>query len=173
MKCSHYSYRGHRISEPGLRRVKGTLLRSVIFQRDPEFGSAPERPHQAHEQGRQPAPQNRPWFPSSLSLSNPPSLLDHLRLAPLFLCICGWRNVLACLFQIQARVSNRRHFETLYATIFFWNAWPCPENNKDTPGESNRRPPHAKETSPKITPDPAFPKEAESFEVFDARPVLR
>jgi hypothetical protein len=53
----------------------------VIFQRDPEFGSAPEHPHQVYEYGRQPAPQNRPWFPSSLSFSHPLSLLDLLRLA--------------------------------------------------------------------------------------------
>jgi hypothetical protein len=42
----------HRMSELGLRRVKGHPLRSVIFQRDPEFGSfgfAAERPHQVHE----------------------------------------------------------------------------------------------------------------------------
>jgi ribosomal protein L24E len=47
MKSSHYSKRGHRIFEPGLRRVRGHPLRSVIFQRNHEFGyfgSAPERP---------------------------------------------------------------------------------------------------------------------------------
>jgi hypothetical protein len=79
MKRSHYSLRGHRISKPGLRRVRGHTLNSVIFQRDPEFGSfgsAPERSHQVHEYGRPLAPQNRPWFPSGLSLSHPPSLLD-------------------------------------------------------------------------------------------------
>jgi hypothetical protein len=134
MKRSHYSKRGHRISEPGLRRVRGHRLRSVIFQRDPEFGSAPEHPHQVYEYGRQPAPQNRPWFPSSLSFSHLPSLLDLLRLASLFLCFCGWRNVLACLFPIQTRVSDRSLLVAFDATIFFSNAGPRPENNKDTRG---------------------------------------
>jgi hypothetical protein len=70
------------------------------------------------------------------------------------------------LFPIQTRVSDRSHLVTFDATIFFWNAGPRPENNKVTPGESNRRPSHVKETSPNITPDPDPPKKVESFEVF-------
>jgi hypothetical protein len=52
-----------------------TPLRSVIFQRDPDFESAPERRHQVYVMGRQPAPLNWPWFPSSLSLSHRPPFL--------------------------------------------------------------------------------------------------
>jgi hypothetical protein len=70
------------------------------------------------------------------------------------------------LFPIKTQVSDRSHLVTFDATILFEDAGPRPENNKDTPRESNRRPPHAKETSPKITPDPAPPKRADSFEVF-------
>jgi hypothetical protein len=56
MKRSHYRYREHRVSEPGLRSVRMHPLRSVILQRDPDFGSAPEHSYQVYEKGRQPAP---------------------------------------------------------------------------------------------------------------------
>jgi hypothetical protein len=95
-------------------------------------------------------------------LGSPQASLFHTR--PLFLnfhdlplsfiCLYCWRNVLACLIPIQTWVSDRSHLVSFDATILFRNAGPRPENNKDTPGESNRRPPHAKETSPNITPTP-------------------
>jgi hypothetical protein len=65
------------------------------------------------------------------------------------------KTFLACLFPIQTRVSDRSHLVTFDVTILFWDAGPRPENNMDTTGKFNRRPPHAKETSPKITPNPA------------------
>jgi hypothetical protein len=55
---------------------------------------------------------------------------------------------LACLFPIQTRVSDRSHLVTLNADILFQDAGSRPENNKDTPRESNRRPLNAKGTSP-------------------------
>jgi hypothetical protein len=73
----------------------------------------------------------------------------------------------SCLFvpSIQTRVSDRSHLVTFDATILFEDAGSRPENNKDTPRESNRGPPQAKETNPN-TPDPAPPKGAVSIEVF-------
>jgi hypothetical protein len=70
-------------------------------------------------------------------------------------------------YRLEVGYSDNWSLVTFDATILFWNAEPRPENNKDTPGESNRRPPHAKKTSPNITTDPAPPKEVESFEVFE------
>jgi hypothetical protein len=54
---------------------------------------------------------------------------------------------------------------TFDATILFEDAGSRPENNKDTPSESNWGPPQAKETNPN-TPDPAPPKKVVSIEEF-------
>jgi hypothetical protein len=102
---------------------------------------------------------------ASLFPTHPPFLIFH-DLPLFFICLYCWRNVLACLIPIQTRVSDRSHLVTSDATILSEDAGSRPEYNKDTPRESNRRPPHAKETSPNISPDPAPPKGAESFEVF-------
>jgi hypothetical protein len=51
------------------------------------------------------------------------------------------------------------------ATILFEDAGSRPENKMGTPRESNRGPPHAKETNPS-TPDPAPPKGVVLIEVF-------
>jgi hypothetical protein len=57
------------------------------------------------------------------------------------------------LFPIQTRVSDRSHLVRFDVTILFEDAGSRLENNMDTPRESNRGLPHAKETSPN-TPDP-------------------
>jgi hypothetical protein len=57
------------------------------------------------------------------------------------------------------------HLVTFDATLLFEDAEFCPENNKNTPREYNRGPPHAKETTPN-TPDPAPPKGVLSLEIF-------
>jgi hypothetical protein len=49
------------------------------------------------------------------------------------ICLYCWRNVLACLFSIQTRVSDRSHLITLDATILFQGAGFRPEDDKDTP----------------------------------------
>jgi hypothetical protein len=77
----------------------------------------------------------------------PPFLIFH-DLPLSFICLYCWRNVFACLFPIQTRVSDRSHLVAFDATILFQDAGSRPENNKDTPRESSRRPSNAKETSP-------------------------
>jgi hypothetical protein len=98
------------MSEPGLQSVRGHPLRNVIFQRDPDFESAPERPHQVFEKGRQqragsPLYRTGRGSPQASLFPTRPPFLIFYDLPLVFMCICRWRNVLACLIPIKTRVG--------------------------------------------------------------------
>jgi hypothetical protein len=101
---------------------------------------------------------------ASLFHTRPPFLIFHDMPLSCKVFVVGETFLLVC--SRSRPGSDRSHLVTFDAPIFYWNAGPLPENHKDTPRESNQRPPHAKEISPYITPDQAPPKGAESFEVF-------
>jgi hypothetical protein len=102
---------------------------------------------------------------ASLFPTHPPFLILH-DLPLSFIFLYCWRKVLACLFPIQTRVSDRSHLVTFDATISFEDVGPRPEHNNNKPRKANRRPPRAKKTSPNITSDPTPPKGVGLLEVF-------
>jgi hypothetical protein len=108
---SHYSSLGHRMSVPGLRRIRGHPLRSVIFQRDPDLDL--RRSVLTRYMKRAGRPLHRTGLGSpqaSLFSTRPPFLIFH-DLPLSFICLYCWRNVLACLIPIQTPVSDRSRLE--------------------------------------------------------------